>query len=100
MNERTIEEIKNQYLIKQIYKPDKDLYVVLTGTDENGKVEHLVLEVDYLAVCFDGMIRPVVLVNGGYRVFDEVEDDYSGFYTDRDLQYMRKNCKHEFKFFG
>ena len=51
MNERTIEEIKNQYLIKQIYKPDKDLYVVLTGTDENGKVEHLVLEVDYLAVC-------------------------------------------------
>lgn len=98
MNERTIEEIKNQYLIKQIYKPDKDLYVVLTGTDENGKVEHLVLEVDYLAVCFDGGIRSVVLRDGDYEVFADRED-YDGFYTGKDLDRMRRKCEDEFLFY-
>lgn len=98
MNERTIEEIKNQYLIKQIYKPDKDLYVVLTDTDENGKVEHLVLEVDYLAVCFDGGIRPVVLRDGDYEVFADRED-YDGFYTRKDLDRMRRKCEDEFLFY-
>ena len=87
MNERTIEEIKNQYLIKQIYKPDKDLYV-----------EHLVLEVDYLAVCFDGGIRPVVLRDGDYEVFADRED-YDGFYTRKDLDRMRRKCEDEFLFY-
>lgn len=100
MTEKEVNAIKNRYLIQQLYKPTKKLCVILNDTNEKGERVHIGYDVDCLAVCFDGMIRPVVLVNGGYRVFDEVEDDYSGFYTDRDLQYMRKNCKHEFKFFG
>ena len=103
MTEKEMNEIrgKTKYFIKQIHNPTKPLCVVLNEANENGKVvKHCAYDVDYLAVCSDGEIRPVVLTDGSYRVFDREDKDFSGFYTDRALERMRKCCKHPFNFFG
>ena len=93
-------ETKNKHLIKQLCTPEKHLTVVLNNTDENGKtVNHYAFDVAYLAVCFDGVIRPVVLAKGSYLVFDKEDEGFSGFYTDGEMDRMIEKCKHPMIFF-
>lgn len=97
MTEKEMNEIKNRYLVKQILKPEEKLTVVFNckGIDEKKK-EHAGYPVRFVAVCEDGLIRPVILRSDGFEVVDPAEEDVSGIYNARQMNDMKLRCTHLF----